>query len=233
MKETIICFGDSLTEGLPGSSFLDYLGDSRKYENHGRGGDTLRGVSSRLRNHLLEHTIETLIVLVGTNDILYDYLLNRSRLWEKVASNSIYAKGVPCQSPLAYGEQFSEMLDLVGDCEKVMISIPCIGEDVTSEVNQKVDSYNEELKRLSVEFNAKFVDFNRWEKDYLTGRTINPDFVLGKNPGVTLTDIVVPRIGELDLRLSKRRGLHLTIDGVHLNQVGAKALGRLVSEVLD
>ncbi len=228
MKDSIICFGDSLTEGLPGSSYLDFMVDSRRFVNHGRGGDTLRGVSSRLRTYLLEKTPETLILLVGTNDILHDMLAERSTLWKRVATNSIYAKGAPCRTPLEYEEQYSDMLNMTGDCKKIIISIPCIGEAISSEINQQVDSYNMVLKGLSEDYDAVFVDFNSWQKTFLKDRTINPDFILGKNPGMTLTDTFVPRLGELDMRLSKRRGLRLSIDGVHLNQVGAKKLAQMV-----
>lgn len=44
----IACFGDSITEGRPGVTYLRYLDGAEKYYNMGLSGDTLLGLSKRV-----------------------------------------------------------------------------------------------------------------------------------------------------------------------------------------
>lgn len=48
-------------------------------------------------------------------------------------------------------------------------------------------------------------------------------YLLGENVSIALIDTIKVRNNEnASLELSKKRGLHLTIDGVHLNAIGAE-----------
>ena len=44
-----------------------------------------------------------------------------------------------------------------------IISISCLGEDINSELNKKVDEYNLEIMDICNKKGIRYIDFNSWQ----------------------------------------------------------------------
>lgn len=231
---SVVCFGDSITAGIPGRSYVEYL-QKVSCENHGLGGDTLLGMTGRLKKYLEDDKpVSTLLLQIGTNDILHDLLKDRSYSWSYVVKSSILAKGAPARTPEEYRKGYERVLDLTeGIARRIVISIPCISEDPESGPNTIVVAYNEVLEELCRERSIPFVDIASSQRSvYQKVKHPNPR-VLSDLSLQALIDSFTARSEKSVHRLSKRRGLSLTIDGVHLNTTGARLLAKLVDASLN
>ena len=87
---SILCIGDSLTRGQVGYSYLPFLKTQAKYKNAGKNGDTILCMTDRLKEILegkQSADIDTVIVGIGTNDLLLPYLTDVSPLWKMQMSH--------------------------------------------------------------------------------------------------------------------------------------------------
>lgn len=77
----ILCFGDSITEGKPGVTYLRYIKNKKQFINFGLGGDTVIGMTKRLiktMNKSKYKDATDIIVGIGANDIILPFLENYS-----------------------------------------------------------------------------------------------------------------------------------------------------------
>ncbi len=114
---TVLCLGDSLTEGTVGVGFIPFLEEmlpGNQYVNLGVNGDTIAGL--RLRAERLQMRGDAAIVWIGTNDVMMQPDWNNSSaveeeyrlLLREVAARVRVVFAVP---PLVAGSQFAEMYD--------------------------------------------------------------------------------------------------------------------------
>lgn len=80
----IACFGDSITEGRPGVTYLRYLDGAEKYYNMGLSGDTLLGLSKRVDQFRNNSVCNEFIIAIGCNDIMLPFLHDYSPKWTAV-----------------------------------------------------------------------------------------------------------------------------------------------------
>jgi lysophospholipase L1-like esterase len=221
-KKIIACFGDSITQGLPGVSYVKYL-NKEVYQNHGLGGDTLTGMISRVKKYINKHTCNEFVLEIGANDILLPYLCNYSSLWNK----RIQIRG---KSPIvdisAFIIEYRKTLEILNSKNISIVSIPCLGENIKSELNRKVDDYNFEIKNLCNKMGIRYIDFNSWQKENISDKE-NPYFI-SKDPNDTIWDTLLTTYLGRSMSISKKRNLDITVDGVHLNNAGAKGLAVLI-----
>ena len=80
----ILCIGDSLTYGNVGYSYIPSLNKNLLTINKGLNGDTLHGMSNRLRKMLDNccNDFDLIILGVGTNDIFLPYLKGVDSYWK-------------------------------------------------------------------------------------------------------------------------------------------------------
>jgi lysophospholipase L1-like esterase len=77
MMKTLVCHGDSLTEGsdLDSQSIWPFLVERRlsiKVINSGIGGDTSGGLLGRFYQDVVQHRPEYVLIMGGTNDLWWD-----------------------------------------------------------------------------------------------------------------------------------------------------------------
>ena len=81
----IVCFGDSLTFGSVGHSYIKYLDTDNKVINRGINGDTTACMHGRLKRYISKASntdTNIYVVAIGTNDLLLPYLTKVSPLWK-------------------------------------------------------------------------------------------------------------------------------------------------------
>lgn len=225
-----VCFGDSITAGHPGESYLRYL-PSGSYRNRGLGGDTLTGLGMRLKRFLDKHHCDELIIEIGTNDILQPFLYSYSDSWHQ-AICGLRKKGlVPLETEDEFYRHYDELILFVKAKQILpkIINIPCIGENPDNALNIKADAYNNCIKKLCNKYDLEYLDINAWQKKILQERQHNGNpYFLDKDYSVVFRDALVTSIKGMSMKLSRQRSLILTMDGVHLNQLGAQGLAVLV-----
>jgi lysophospholipase L1-like esterase len=223
LKLKIALIGDSLTEGRPGVPFIRKL--KERYPeltlvNLGKPGESVKSLHARLSKTKLDTDFDLSFLWIGVNDV-YTKLL-------KVQAQPIAA------DQEEFRELYTKVLESVIASSKQVVAVTpgLVGEDMQNAPNQ-------ELKELSAVIqaiirncpNVEFLDIRSvFEKElaesdssgYIsTGvLTVMKEALFYKNP---------KRIDQL----SEKRGLHLTLDGIHLNSRGAELVAEEFAAMID
>lgn len=225
---SIACFGDSISVGRPGVSYLSFLTYKKRYLNYGVGGDTLLGVSKRIDQFLQRDTSTSIILEIGTNDLLLPLLRKKSSRWNGL----ITSRGYPITSNVKeFQREYKKLFEKLIGRKLRVISIPCLGETFHHGLNELVEEYNLRIKTLCEEFGIPYIDFYKWQKDSISCNHGGSSYFMGDPLQVILDSVLTTFLGYSNW-ISKRRGLIVTVDGVHLNGKGAKGLAHLMEEVL-
>lgn len=215
--------GDSLTEGRPGVSFVNIL--KQKYPsytllNFGKPGETVKSLHTRLSRTKLDSNFDLIFLWIGANDV-YSKLL-------KVQAQPIV------EDHREFSDYFSKILNMVIPFSKyvVVVSPAIVGENLKNQSNYELKDLSSIIENISNQYlNVSFLDIqsvfekrlaNVHSSDYISTSvmTVMKDVFFYKNP---------IRID----RLSSKRGLHLTLDGVHLNSNGALCVADEYASMID
>ena len=225
----VACFGDSITAGHPGVSYLRFM-KTKRYKNFGIGGDTLSGLSGRVDDYLRKNDCNEFIIEIGANDILLPFLSNYSKSWNKIAKRIISRGSMPISTVNDFISEYEKLICILSGKEIKVISIPCIGENLESDLNIMVDEYNQAIKNLCSRYNIIYIDFNKWQKELINKRISEASYFISKDYYKVLADSVITTYMGFSNLISRKRKLVLTIDGVHLNEEGANGLATLIEE---
>ena len=225
-------FGDSITAGTPGAAFCDYLKPTITFEQYGVGGDTVAGLLRRVEKHRID-AHDLVILEIGTNDIMLPHLKSRSSSWKRVV------QGIEASGRRAAGSKeefiagYEKLLAIAKAKRTIVVSIPCIGEDLHSNLNAQVDSYNQSLRLLAEKHDCLYADFNAWQKEEIkTGSTSENKYLIGNEASAMVWDVVLTKYFKMTDRKSRNRKLSTTVDGVHLNSHGARGLSKMLLEII-
>lgn len=227
----IACFGDSITEGHPGVTYLRYV-QTGQFQNHGLGGDTVAGLTKRLEEFRKTNTCDGLVIEIGTNDIILPVLQGFSPKWGREIQNIIDRGSVPAPNTLDFRSAYEKLITLAAGENTIVINIPLLGEMPESELNRKADEYNLIINEICSRHGIRMVDFNRWQKGIVKNLPARSAYFISEEHPKILMDTFLTRSPGLSDWLSRRRKLALTIDGVHLNTAGAKGLAELIRTAL-
>ncbi len=114
----------------------------------------------------------------------------------------------------------------------VITTIACVGEQMASDLNRRAAQYNEVIREAAAEEGAVLADVGKAFRRILTGLGTQSGFLMD-HLSCTFADTfrcLTPRGAD---RLSGRRGLLLTVDGIHLNRYGARVYADTVEEALE
>jgi len=107
-----------------------------------------------------------------------------------------------------------------------VVSPSIIGEDILNKWNKRLGELSVEIEALAAKYeNVEFIDVR---KDFISklSSKISSKFI----PYRIIVDIIIAYLlndPERIERKSKYRGLYLTLDGVHLNNVGAHMIAKI------
>ncbi len=225
----ILYLGDSLTRGLVGWSYIKFM-PPEPFKNGGLDGDTAHGALRRLRIYRKMKwypQIKTVVVGIGTNDLLQPHLMGTGLVWKLVFGWRISWK--KWADKAEYERVMREIIETVlSDGKKCVL----MGLPLMQLVNYPLDELrarNGVLERLAGEYGLPFADVLAAE--LRTVPDARRDYDWGKlglrRVGDILTMGLFPRTKD---GFSKRRGLELTVDGVHFNSrsgaIAAEAVRR-------
>lgn len=220
----IIFFGDSLTEGIPGISYIDILKEKlpkHNLVNAGKGGDTVISLYRRIRKMKLKETYDIAFLWIGTNDILVH--VSKKYPIIKACCMQPWAKSIN-----HFSNRYQKLLELVSKYAKktFVVSPAIIGEDINNKWNKKLGNLSLEIKKISSKFkNVEYIDMHKEFTSFLSAKKPSKFILNGIFRDVFAAWLFnIPRIVD---EKSKRRGLHLTVDGAHLNTTGARMVAKV------
>jgi lysophospholipase L1-like esterase len=241
----IVCLGDSHTQGQLGANWLNLLQPdvSRQLINAGVNGEMAHTISRRLECVLtINPGASALVLLAGTNDIL------AQSNW----AFALYHRYIRRQLPPEYTFKiFTDHMEQVlttfalraPGAPVFVVTMPPIGEDLTSSLNAHVERYNTATRDLCARHsNARLVDFHDACRRYLQQQAELP----GARPATRYVNhpLFMPTLGVSGYiqrylmgrswdSIARKRGMHLLVDHIHLNDTAAQLLADLLRPLLQ
>ncbi len=220
-------FGDSLTEGLPGVPYVDILRKrfpTDELLNLGRAGDSVVGTHERVLSLNGADRFDLAFVWTGVNDVL-------ARIsWASPITRRLL--GEPwADSHEEFVEQYRELLvALSPHAARIVAVAPLfIGEDLANPWNQVLDTLAREIEALCADFDrVEFLSLRPLMPDVGSGWCASP-FIEKHGLGTVWEAIALRDPEDVD-RVASERGLYYTVDGIHLNTRGAKAVAAAFEE---
>jgi len=223
----IIFFGDSLTEGIPGMSYFNILKEKlpqHNLVNCGKGGDTVISLHRRIKKMNINKTYDIAFLWVGTNDILVH--VSKKYPIIKMCCMQPWAKNVD-----DFANRYQKLLEIITGLAKktFTVSPALIGEDENNKWNKQLGELSTEIERLSLRFeNAEYIDTRKEFISMLS--TKKPSEFILNSIGRDVIAAWILNDPERVKKKSKKRGLYLTLDGVHLNETGAELVANIFLE---
>lgn len=146
----VVCAGDSITRGVASANYLRGLRDVFAWEsiafvNAGVNGDLAWNVLQRL-DEIIDCQPDVVTLLVGGNDVNATLRAGNSRLYR-------WFKRLPQHPTIEWYAHCVnatlERLQRETDARLVVLEISFIGEDLSSEFNQRVAEYNKQLRLIA------------------------------------------------------------------------------------
>jgi len=217
----IVFLGDSITEGVPGVSYVDIIRNATEdFEivNRGKGGDTVESLLKRVYHMSDLNSFDVFVLFVGINDIF------GTLTWQYKFLKAL-KKQTATKSIVQFEASYSAILNYLSSFNKKIIVVPplLLGEEVNSNWNQQVAELVSVIEKVVMENkDARFLDIRKVFIDVLKNRDISsymPLSILELGKDVTR----LKTAQSVDQK-SKERGLHVTLDGVHINSEGANII---------
>ncbi len=234
----IYCFGDSLTQGVPGTAYSKFLTKSQKHLNLGLGGDTIIGVTAGIQKRWLSRIKpeDTVILGVGTNDFLMPYYLELPKQWHMAYEVAIKAGMIPCSSEQDYFDRFYQLLELLYEKTKsiIVFGLPFV-ECSENDFNERFGQYNIKLSEICDQFGLPFVDIRSQQAKIRANSTAKGshfNITADKSEKDVVRDAAMTRFAMLEKVMCKRRDLAVTVDGLHFNRLSAMTLAGLFNDIL-
>jgi lysophospholipase L1-like esterase len=222
--------GDSLTAGVPGCSYFDLLQErlpEHTLFNLGKGNDTVLSLYRRMREERLPDDLDLIFFWVGVNDV------RRNAGWLFRLFNMLLGQR-GTDDPEEFRRAYEATLDLLSARARRIVAVsPFLkGEDAASRENRRLQALAEVVADLARQREeVRHLDLRTPIVERLKGlptSTYLPSTVLD-----VALDVVARRECEQVNHVSAVRGLHFTLDGVHLNGRGAKFIADAFAGVVD
>jgi acyl-CoA thioesterase-1 len=234
-NKIVACIGDSLTHGNVGQSWVDYLRLEFKdtiFLNEGINANTSWQVLQRLEP-ILECKPDVIILMIGTNDALGSFDVNSGLRYKR--NNKL--PEVPTFDK--YKEYLTKIIDRLSISSKVAIcTLPPIGENKESKVNQHVNQFNDFIKIVAKQKNINLLQVSDSLWSDIDSRTYpcKSDF----NPkSIPLLRRIFGGIFHHYLfkkpwnDIAKAKGQWILFDQIHLNERGAYIVFNLVKNFIS
>jgi lysophospholipase L1-like esterase len=236
--KTVVCFGASLTAGTVSFNYLDLLSSRPalsgfRFINHGVDGDLAWNGLQRLGQVIAERP-DYVSILIGTNDV--NATMSERNLIRYKAFNHL-----PTEPTLIWYEStladIAKRLKQETSARIALLTLAVIGEDLEHEANRKIVLYNEAVQRVAQHENVSCLPLHERMVAYLRDREgeraqLPPRLEYRDGLHNTGNALALHTSGLSWDEVSRRNGLLLTTDTLHLNRVGAGIIADLIEEWL-
>ncbi len=225
----IAFFGDSLTVGLPGSSYVALLRERFPDDtlvNLGRGNDTVVSLYQRIVALRFDEAFDLAFLWVGVNDLP----AKTTRLYR--AANTL--AGQRRSRDLAeFRAYYEATLDLLcRTAHRVTTVSPALrGEDLGNRSNRQLGALSNTIEDLTSQCErAEYLDLRPVFAQELATKSIS-NYVPKSAIRVVLDAVTLRNPVQIDSKAAQR-GLHVTLDGLHLNAAGAEIVADAFSNII-
>lgn len=221
-------FGDSLSSGNIGMSLpwaIEQIYDINM-SVHAVDGDTMRGVTARALRYVKKYPSDALILECGSNDLLLPHFLHSGDAERKqFARQLIHSSREPADNNDEFVEQYTsalrELAFIVNDI--ALTSIPILGERLDTPIQQKRREYNHRLELTARQLGLQYINISKPLEELVRSGGRQSDYFFESTDNFSRDAQYIAGDPKRAEGLSAQRGLHATIDGVHLNARGAEA----------
>ncbi len=236
----MVCFGASLTAGTVSYDYLELLRAKPslagfRFVNRGVNGDLAWNGLQRL-DRVIAVQPDFVTILIGTNDV-------NATLSERNRVRYHEFNRLPIARPdLAwYEENLGRIVThLKSDtrAKLALLSLAVIGEDLEHEANRRVERYNEVIRRIARAEAIAYLPLHERMVAYLRQHEADRAGLPPRLPyrdGLTnIGNAVALHASGLSWdEISRRNGLLVTTDCLHLNSVGAGMIAELIGGWLE
>ena len=233
----ILFIGNSITKGEIGQSFVDLFKNQYPdwiIKNAGVNGDTLKNISDRIAGELETDEYDFIVIEAGYNDVILPYLDTKGLLF-RFALRYLYRRGRRAVKPEKFPVKYAQMISFIrsrSNSTIILTTLGCINENLSSAVNLKRIFYNDSILKLAIDHDCLVADISHEmesvlksgsQTDYLLNNLLNSMYFDRRR---------CQRNGGAD-KLSRKRNLLLTIDGVHLNSAGAMIYKQTIEKQIN
>lgn len=234
----VLFSGDSITKGQQGVSYVkiinNYISDLQ-ITNIAENGESLNMIQRRLINNLKRKSDYDCIVLAGgLADVAIDSFLSQGLLFRFAywSQKKIGMKLFPSAADFKKGYQ-----DMIDKCKEfsnanlIIVTLNCAGENLNNIHNSKRAKYNEVIRQLAFENDIYLADAAIYIDEELK-KDKSSDYFCGSFWKITYSDKLICLFKAGADWLAKKRGLKLTIDGIHINTNGANIFANTLIPIL-
>ncbi|MFO7729633.1 MAG: SGNH/GDSL hydrolase family protein [Spirochaetia bacterium] len=224
----IAFWGDSLTEGIPGAAYIDIVRAVQQnctVKNHGKGGDTVRSLYERVVQYQQDHPedlkADVIFIWVGVNDVI-------PQLAGFYPPMKTVVRQPWTHTEAEFSEYYRRILDLFHpQCRHIWAVAPLfLGEHLENPWNRRLGVQAHIISKLvSMYRRAAFLDIRRPFIDILNQKNCKTTQIsnyLPVDPFHVAVDFLTYRNASKADQRAEERGLHFTMDGIHLNSAGAQ-----------
>lgn len=214
----ILLLGDSITAGTLGASYVNILRErlpEHEILEHGKSGDTVVSLHTRLSRMSIDTRFDITVVFIGVNDVFVRLALSYRLL--NILRRQGWSK-TPEQFEASYRKIINHIIHF---SERIIIIPPLfLGEKPENQWNRALSALSEKCLILSDEFdNVCFLDVRDRMVEELLSKTVST-YLPNRMRQMGKDKLNLTTKEKID-SIAVKRGLHFTIDGVHLNTRGA------------
>ena len=226
----IALIGDSLTSGAPGSSYSAILREQFPNDtllNLGKANDTVVSLYRRLSRARVLEAWDLAFLWIGVNDV-------PDRDWGPVQLFSTLIGQRRARDMDEFRTFYRATLNLVCDnANHVIVAPPSLrGENLENPGNHRLEVPARLIQDLTADYEqVEFLDLRTIFSRELADRPISNHSP--GNPLLVLMDVLTLRSDAQIDRKAAERGLHLTLDGIHLNSAGARIVAKELSRLIE
>ena len=231
----VTCIGDSLTHGNIGDCWVENL--RREYPkdtflNEGINGDVVWQVQQRMKP-ILDCKPDIVLLMIGTNDAMASFDNDSGKRYKR--NNKL--PEVPTFK--SYQKLLPELIDSLSDISNIALcTIPPIGENKDSAVNNHVKKYNEFIELTAKNKNTTLLPVSRLLWDDLSIRTYpsKSDYdpsslpIIRRIYGGIVHHYIFKRSWD---DVAKSKGQWLLFDQIHLGERGAKIVFNIAKKYIS
>ncbi len=234
-QRVIACIGDSLTHGNVGQSWVDYLRKelpNDTFLNEGINGNTVWQVLQRLKP-ILDCKPDIVIIMIGTNDALGSF--DKSSGLRYMRNNNLPEP----PSFTKYNEHLDKLIERLNEVPQIGIcTIPPIGENKDSLINNHVKTFNDSIKSTAYQKNLEVIQVSELLWSDISDRTYNLMKEYDSNAIPLLRRIFGGIFHHYLFKkswndIAKAKGQWILFDQIHLNERGAEIVFKLVKSFIS
>lgn len=220
-QKTLICFGDSLTEGMIGAAYVDILRErlpaAIRVINAGINGDTTINLLRRFERDVVPYRPDLVVILVGLNDLTTAYG------WPSNHAYYRFVKRVPIAlTPALFTRTYQRLIAELRqhtNAQLALCTLTTVGEQLDDAFQVYIDAYSTIIRALAEREQLPLIDLRRAFRAALAEEPRNgPPYYIW----TPLLDSAAIRLrGRTYAELGARRGYRLLCDGAHLAEAGA------------